>query len=208
MVVVLASMLLTPTLTDAEDQPGGQLIIAAGTPGLLVSVTPAGFLTIRFERGIATTRGREITSDVAAKRPALTVNVDPAQVRGRALLRQPVSKAPATSPIGPAGGAGSTAAAPLAVSPAVVGAGGGSVAVSREVAVTIRNVEERRIDRRSEITAPGSAPERRPGGVEVSRPTAGSAGAGATARVIAREEHDAWLTKARGCHVARRENPS
>src|SRR6267142_6576576 len=66
----------------------GTLLIAAGTPGQLVSVRMNGNLQIRFERGLATWLGKEITTDGGFS-ATLTIDVEPGMVR--AFVKQPLS---------------------------------------------------------------------------------------------------------------------
>src|SRR2546430_380703 len=119
--------------------PSGKLVITAGTPGFLVGAT-ATTLTIRFERGIATWLGKEITADSSpATAATLTVpNVDPTAVR--AFVRQPLSKV-TPAPGGTSAGGSSSASG----GGALAGLGGGQSITSASLTrttVTIEDVEE------------------------------------------------------------------
>ena len=213
-IVLLAAMFVGSAL--AEDPPGGKgwyqavagfnvstaqgmLIISADTPGFLVGTTTvAGALklNVRFERGIATWLNQEITSD-GQFRETLTIRVDPSEVR--ALLRQPLSKAPpppgdSSTPPAPTGGGGARTLGPM---DGVIGGGVGtpSVNVHRETTVVVDdNVTV--VRRAATAGAPGSEGPRP--GVQVFPPSSSRSpdgGAGKATRAIAREEHDAWLLK-------------
>ncbi len=172
---------------------GGTLVIAGGTPGFLMDVTPAGLLVIRFERGLASVRGRELTVD-GGFGSQLTVEVDPANVT--ALLRQPLSKVnPETSPTPEAAGETAFGGGP-------VGASGSAMSVGRHTTNFIDDsttTEVRRERPRPAATVFTSGPPpRRPGGVDVFQPgpaPSAQVATGGPARVIALAEHEEWLAK-------------
>jgi hypothetical protein len=210
-VVVVLLLSLSAGFAFAADPPGGPgwyqviegfnvsttkgiLIIAADTPGFLKSATSTGMLSIQFERGIATWLGREITA-VGEFATTLTITVKPSEVR--ALLKQPLSKAtppgPGGSPSGFGGGSSGSGGG------SIVGTGNSVSAVTHHETVAVTDTQEVRIRSQPlEVLAPPSPDSRRPGG-DVFRPPAsssGSAGApGRPGRVIAQEDHEAWLAK-------------
>jgi hypothetical protein len=180
------------TTTQIVPTSSGDLVIAGGTPGLLVGVATNGFLRLRFERGVATWLGREITSD-GGFALTLTVEVDPAFVR--AFVKQNLSSA---APGARRGGAEPGALGALGGGGITTGAGVGGtqgVNVQRDTTVT---VEDRLNLVRAPAPAAAAVPDQRGGGAGVLPPAGstvgGGAGGGAT-RTIAREEHDAWLLK-------------
>lgn len=183
--------------------PKGTLVITAGTPGQLVSFNADGTLMrIRFERGLASWLGSEITSGSSAENASLlTVDVDPQLVR--ALLKQLLSrtKPPDDSTPPRTGGAEPGALGALAgttgagVTSAGAGTGTRGIGVQRETTVVIDDTLNivRRGGGEAAVTPGGQR-----SGVQVFPPSAsgaGGGGAGGPGRVIAREEHDAWLAK-------------
>jgi hypothetical protein len=171
---------------------GGDLLIAGGTPGFLVGVTADGLLRLRFERGIATARGIEITTD-GGFGAALTVDVDPTLVR--ALLRQPLSKVtPATSPPDTGG--------ETAFGGGPVGASGSSAqSVGRHTTVFIDDSTRTEVRRERPRPAPTFFPTvsaRPPGRVDLFPPSPiaiAPSPTGGQPRMIALEEHEEWLAK-------------
>lgn len=172
---------------------GGQLVIAGGTPGLLVGAQD-GFLKIRFERGVATARGKEITSDgTLTERDALTLLIDPSQVK--AFVKQPLSKArpPADSPTRAGAEPGALGALGGGVG---AGVGTGAVGVQRDTTLVLDDTVN--VVRRATADAGPAAAGGGGGGTQVFPPSAsGTAGGGVgrPGRVIARDEHDARLVK-------------
>jgi len=183
---------LSTDVTLTVPTNSGDLLIAGGTPGFLVGVATDGSLRLRFERGIATWLGREITAD-GGFGPMLTIDIDPALVR--AFVRQPLSKAepPATRKGGAEPGAlGAISGGGGGV---VTGTGVGAVGMRRDTVVTVEDT--RRVVR---VSAPstGAAPEGRRGSPELFPPPPSAASSGASggqARIIARDEHEASLAK-------------
>jgi hypothetical protein len=170
----------------------GTLLVAGGTPGLLISVRSDGALNIRFERGLATWLGREITSD-GEFRDTLTIIVKPSEVR--AFVRQPLSKVtPAPGGTSPRTGGSSSASG----GGTLAGLGGGQSITSATVTrttVTVEDIEERRAAARPVV---GEARESVRPRVQIFPPSAAgpaSGGSGKPARIIALEEHEAWLKK-------------
>jgi len=202
-VVALLLLVSAATVLAADPPPGGPtwyqaidgfnvstakgfLIIAPDTPGQLIGVT-GGLLTIRFERGIALWGPGEITSD-----PLLTISVAPFTVR--AFVKQPLSQKKDDSTTPRKGGAQSGALGALA---GVSGAGSGTrgVGVQRETTLVIDDTVN--VIRRGGTEA-AVIPDSGRSGVQVFPPSgsgSGGGGAGRPGRVIAREEHDAWLVK-------------
>jgi hypothetical protein len=135
---------------------GGTLVIAGGTPGFLMGVAP-GVLRLRFERGVASSRNAEITTDSGpAAVAALTVNVPQADVR--ALLRQPLSKAkpaPGSPSLSTPGGGSASGGG------GVVAAGGTVFAVTRDTVLRFNDTQEQVVDRGAASLAAGSAATRR-----------------------------------------------
>jgi hypothetical protein len=203
LLVVVALLVSAPLIALAADPPGGPgwyqaidgfnvsvaqgtLFIAPDTPGFLVGVTPGGLLTIRFERGIALWIGREIVNE-----PVLTISVPPSSVR--AFVKQPFSRLQ-DNPIASNGGGGPGV---LGSFPGVTGAGVGgrsSVGVERETTVVVD--DKVNVVQRQTAAAP-PAPDGRGGGSQSLPPSSsgGGGGAGGATRMIAREDHDAWLLK-------------
>ncbi|PYM22098.1 MAG: hypothetical protein DMD78_15495 [Candidatus Rokuibacteriota bacterium] len=206
--VAVVVLLLTAPVALAGDPPGGKgwyqvnralsvpfsgggnLLIATFTPGRLVEVTAAGRLRIEFERGISTALKREITVDGGFSED-LTITVDPDEVT--AFVRQPLSKATPSDDSSSAGGSSSASGGG-----ALAGLGGGQSITSATLTrttVTIEDVEERR------AAAPPAVSEARESvrrGVQIFPPSAAgpaSGGSGKSTRVIALEEHEAWLKK-------------
>ena len=172
---------------------GSTLVIAWGTPGFFIGVAKDGRFSIRFERGIFTTKtgaGREVTADGGFE-DVLTIDVEPSDVR--ALLRQPLSKA---TP-GPDGAPSPTRGGGSASGGGLAGLGGGQSITSATLTrttVTVEDVEERR------AAAPPAVSEARESvrrGVQIFPPSAAGpvSGSGKSTRVIALEEHEAWLKK-------------
>lgn len=181
---------LTPDTFISVPFETGMLVIAGGTPGFLVGVTPGGFLRLRFERGVATARGIEVTAD-GGFGAALTVDVDPTFVR--ALLRQPLSRAT------PGGSPTPTTTGETAFGGGPVGASGSVSAMGRHTTVIIDTTEEiRRVTHRPAPTFFPTLSARQPtGGVDVFQPSSVSVSTatGRPARVIALAEHEEWLAK-------------
>ena len=204
LLLVVALLVSAPLIVLAADPPGGPgwyqaidgfnvsvpsrgtLYIAPDTPGQLIGVTSDGMLTIRFERGIALWLGREIVNDAL-----LTINVPPSSVR--AFVKQPFSRLQ-DNPIASNGGAGPGV---LGGFPGTTGAGVGgrsSVGVERETTVVLD--DKVNVVQRQTPAAPPT-PDARGGGSQVLPPSGsgGGGGAGGATRVIAREDHEAWLLK-------------
>jgi hypothetical protein len=203
LLLVVALLVSAPLIALAADPPGGPgwyqaidgfnvsvaqgtLLIAPDTPGLLIGVTPAGLLTIRFERGIALWLGREIVND-----PVLTISVPSSSVR--AFVKQPFSRLQ-DNPIASNGGAGPGV---LGGFPGVTGAGvGGRSAVGVERETTVVLDDKVNVVQRQAPAAPPT-PAGRGGDSQVLPPSgsSGGGGGGGATRVIAREDHEAWLMK-------------
>ena len=213
LIAVVVLLVSAPPAARAADPPGGPgwyqldttvsvptakgtLVIAAGTPGQLVSINAAGtVMSIRFERGLASWLGAEINSGTSAENAALlTVDVDPAMVK--AFVKQLLSRVGAggsTPPprrggaepgaLGALGGGGTTGA----------GFGGSrAVDINRDTTVTLSDTVR-------VASAPGpvpvAAPPPRAPAPSIIPPgsSSGASGGGGTMRAIGREEHDAWL---------------
>ena len=203
LLVVVALLVSAPLIAVAADPPGGpgwyqaidgfnvstaqgMVFIAPDTPGFLVGVTSAGLLTIRFERGVALSLGREVSDP-----SLLTVSVPPTSVR--AFVKQPFSRLQDNPVAGGVGGGPGV----LGGFPGVTGAGVGgrsAVGVERETTVVVDD-KVNVVQRQTPAALP--APDGRGGGSQILPPSSsgGGGGGGGATRVIAREDHDAWLLK-------------
>jgi hypothetical protein len=205
LLLVVALLVSAPLIALAADPPGGPgwyqaidgfnvsitgrgtLFIAPDTPGQLIGVTGDGMLTIRFERGIALWLGREIVNDAL-----LTINVPPSSVR--AFVKQPFSRLQ-DNPVANNGGAGPGVLGGFPGTTTGAGVGGRSaVGVERETTVVVDDTVKV-VQRQTPPAAP--IPDGRGGGSQILPPSGsvGGGGGGGATRVIAREDHEAWLLK-------------
>ena len=208
---VVSLLLSAPLVALAADPPGGPgwyqslvgfnvsttsgvLIIAADTPGKLLG-TKGTLLQIRFERGIALWLGKEIKeADGELERALLTLYVSADMVR--AFIKQPLSKLTPTPPGNGPGNPNQPLSGPFPGTAASVGGRVGGALPPVSAAAAAQDFPDARPASPPTIISP---PRNRPGGVDVvpgaSSAPASGAGSGGTARVIAREDHDAWLAK-------------
>jgi hypothetical protein len=207
-IAVVVLLVAAPLIALAADPPGGPgwyqlditisvqiangdtLTIAAGTPGFFTGVSRDGLFRIRFERGIVTQLGREITTDAGAG-ATLTLEVPPELLR--AFVKQPLSKKKDESTPPKKGGAEPGALGAIAGTGAGLG-GTRAIGVKRDTVVTVEDAPQL-----VSVAAPVPAmiPPTRQGQPDVFGPRGSSSGGGTggTTRVIGLEEHDARLKK-------------